>query len=180
MLHFTYTAVGGPGGAEASQVVQLIDLSAYSAAVSAGLLQASASADFNRVAGDAETDTSFALTFFAMEGDPADFSTKFQAGEWIKPISAGSVLSDGDPDTWETASATYLLPTNTDYLALQVRAFENIENDWTGTEFDGHYAVNVTASFDTIPEPNTFAICAVLGLTGAGVGWWRRRRKAKG
>ena len=68
-----------------------------------------------------------------------------------------------------------MLPTNADYLAVRVTASENIFNDNSFPEFDGHYADNVSLQVNNaVPGPCSFAL---LGL-GAGLAGWMRRRKA--
>ena len=40
------------------------------------------------------------------------------------------------------------------------------------------YLDNISAVVEPIPEPSTFAIWSLLGLSCIGVGWWRKRRAA--
>jgi hypothetical protein len=60
------------------------------------------------------------------------------------PGSVGEVVfSDGDAATWESVASHLQLPPTTGFVALRVSASENIFNDSSGTEFDGHYADRV-------------------------------------
>ena len=46
-----------------------------------------------------------------------------------------------------------LIPIGSDYLELNVAARENIFNDTTTAEFDGHYGDNVSLSLTVVSEP---------------------------
>ncbi|MDP6547322.1 MAG: PEP-CTERM sorting domain-containing protein, partial [Phycisphaerae bacterium] len=72
------------------------------------------------------------------------------------------IVSDGGLATWERASVELLLPTGTDYIGIDIYADENIHNDTSGIEFDGHYADAVTVS--VTPEPATLSLLALGGL----------------
>jgi len=162
--------------ATASNVWQLIDMSPYSQLVRAGVARVEASAKFNRVPGDAETDTLFVLDIRAYAGDPTTFPT--QAQDWIATDLARvreSLFSDGNPATWETLTAELFLPVNTDFVAVQIAAGENVVNDAVSPEFDGHYADAVTFRVQAVPEPSTLA--TFLGLGGMGLIAAYRRRK---
>ncbi len=76
-------------------------------------------------------------------------------------ITTGSTAIDGDPLTWETLSATLLLPVGTTQLEVQV-AFIN------GTIPQNGYV-------DAVPEPSTLLL-ATLGLFGLAL--WNRRKRA--
>ena len=54
------------------------------------------------------------------------------------------------PGTWLPLTATIMLPSGTDYVAIEIAAAENIFDDTTGTEFDGYYADGVTVEFSNV------------------------------
>ena len=87
-------------------------------------------------------------------------------------IAGAGVDTDGDPSTWEIASASLLLPIGTDSLAVRLTTSENVFNDGSYPEFDGHYADVVSAEMVIIPEPAT-----LLLLLGGGAVLLRRRQK---
>ena len=68
-------------------------------------------------------------------------------------------MTDGGLQTWEYGSVSLGLPSATDYLAVWVRAVENICDDGEGVEFDGHYADDITLT--VIPEPATLLLLAL-------------------
>jgi hypothetical protein len=161
MLHFIATTSSGPHPSfNASEVFQLIDMNPFSTAISTGLAIASASAHFNRVTGDSQTDTRFAVALYAFAGSPSTFPSDFPVSNFLTSASR-SVFTDGDTATWEIASVDLLLPTNTDYLALRLTASEDIFNDGTAPEFDGHYADKVSLNVNAIPEPSTYLLLVV-------------------
>ena len=54
-------------------------------------------------------------------------------------------------------------------------------NDSTTVYEPGSYRLDgrlTSASFSQVPEPSTFAVWGLLGITVAGGAWWKRRRTA--
>ena len=89
------------------------------------------------------------------------------------------LYSDGDTGTWEEAVVEMLLPADTDFLAVELAANENVHNDLVPPEFDGHYAdvaVVTISSLPTtvIPEPVTLL---AVGLSVVGLGRYVRKRR---
>ncbi len=152
----------------ACQVPQIIDISSYNSLVTAGLAVASASAYFNRVAGDAQTDTEFFLRIWAHEGAPSTYPA--QKGISYLDVVDVSIITDSDLGTWEICQASLALPTNTDFLVIEVIANENVFDDLSGVEFDGHYVDAV--SLTIVPEPTSFLLLSMGALM------FRRKRKA--
>ena len=170
MLQFVYANPSGPSTNDTSDVYQIVDLSSHRSLIATGMATVNVTAWFNRVTGDAETDTSFAIGILAYAGDPSTFPSQAGGGEldWI----FASCLTDADPSIWQDAMASLLLPTTTDFISVHLRASENVVDDISGTEFDGHFADAVT--MEIIPEPATLSLLA-LGLGALAL---RRRRKA--
>ena len=169
MLRFDATGNSADSYLASSQVWQWIDISPYADLICAGRAEAMVSAWFNRVPGDSETDTSLGISLYAFSESMWDFNHYVGNGF--------GVAADGDVSTWEQAEGTWLLPTNTKYLAVELSAYENIKNDGVFPEFDGHYADDVLVSIrDTaIPEPASIVL-SLLGGMGLAVYTYRTRR----
>jgi len=148
-------------GAISSQVVHLVDVSAYADYIAAGEAVATFSACFNRVAGNDETDTAFEVRIEAYSGPTSQHTSKRADKAWLDRV-LGEILTDDDVSTWEWAAAPMVLPTETDYLAVEVVALENIYNDISTNEFDGHYADD--AFLTVTPEPATLFVMLAGGL----------------
>ena len=158
MLRFIY-AEYVPSSSNTSQYWQNIDLSPYSEDVAAGRVRISASAYFNRLHLDAQTDTHFAITVRTYSGTP---SSRSQVG-----YASASILTDTDLATWELAAFdNFAVPVETTFLQLQIAAYENIYNDTSNPEFDGHYADDVSVNLTVIPEPTALAIWGALSAFG--------------
>jgi len=173
MLRFDFTGFGTASGRISDQW-QLIDVTSLSSVIAGGLVTATASAQFNRVAGGSQTDTQFGITLAAINGNPSEFDD-YQPN--LVPFLASthnSVFTDGHASSWETATANLTLPSNTTYLAVDLLAFENIYANSTSPEFDGHYVDNAVVSLTVIPEPSTLLVWSLLAGFGIGYGWYRR------
>lgn len=124
-----------------AELFQLIDLSNEADLIANGSAVVDLSMLCNRVAGDTETDDAFAVVIYAFAGAPSSFPSQWPGQ--ILEASAGTVFTDGDTATWESVATCLQLPLTTGFVALRVSASENIFNDSSGTEFDGHYADEV-------------------------------------
>lgn len=166
MLRFDATGNSVDALLNTSQVYQLVDVSLHSTLISSGSAIANLTAWFNRVDFDSQTDTGFSVSIFALSGDPSGFQAQLVNATYLDRQSGG-LASDADPASWEPAFATMAIPSATDYLAIQLTASENVVNDGTVPEFDGHYADSV--SLEIIPESSTALVSAigVLMLAGA-------------
>ena len=161
MMQFVNVSPAGPASGVGCTVWQLINTNNFSAEISSGDAIAILSARFNRVAGDAETDSDLFLSIVACSGSVSDFPSIINEHSWLAATTATNLYSDGDITTWQLSTEELALPTNTNYIGIAVNAQENICNDTSGVEFDGHYVDAV--SLEIIPEP------ATLFLLGLGV-----------
>jgi hypothetical protein len=139
MLRFHHGNFRSSGSANGAQVCQVVDLSKVKEAVRAGRVRAFASVFYNRVAGNAQTDTSFSVSLIAYAGSPRQHFSLSQRRASVGRVHTG-LDSDANPATWEKLAAGLRLPKNTDFLVIQIQAAENIFNNLKGVEFDGHYA----------------------------------------
>lgn len=169
MLQFNYAGRNNwADGKSSSNVDYLFDVGFYSAEIASGQAVVSASAWFNRVSGDAETDSLFQVRLEAYAGAPANINYGNSLAR-----KDGEIITDAVWSTWELATASLLLPVATDYVRLRISAMENVFNDTTGVEFDGQYADNVYVGIGTlsvVPLPGALLLLGsglgVLGLLG--------------
>lgn len=172
MLHFIYSASGPSAHWAACDVWQLVDMSPFQGAVDTGLAVVSVSAYFNRVLGDSQTDTRFAIHAAAFDGSPSGWLGRFESGDYLAHATT-ELFSDDDLLTWEPLSVNLLLPVGAKFVAVDILASENIFNDAVAPEFHGHYADAVSMAITIIPVPGAL----ILGTIGVGfVGWLRRRK----
>ena len=175
MLHFINARTTGATGLTSSELFQLVELGAFRGLIASGRAVVEATVSYNRVAGDAETDTEFILEVSAYAGTVDLFPSLFPFGHLAQ--ASALLHSDSDPGTWEFLSIDLPLPASTDFVAVRLGAVENVMNDWSDPEFDGHYGDAAFLDVVEIPEPS---VVALLGL-GA-IGRLRRRmsKKARG
>jgi len=143
----------------ACELLQVVDLGPFANLITGGQASASVSARFNRVAGDAETDTAFGISLYAFSGSANTFFDQYESSNWLS-TSTSTILTDADK--WEKATLAMPLPTDTDFVSVTIFAYENVYNDLTGVELDGHYADDVW--LEVIPEPATLSLLALGGL----------------
>jgi hypothetical protein len=124
-----------PGVGSTSDILQYVDLAPL--ADYDGELTALLTASFNRVAGDEQTDTEFALVLAAHQGTPEN--SPGQATSMAHEISY--IITDGNIETWEQQSVELSIPAGADFLQVTLAAIENVFDD-SGylAEFDGHFA----------------------------------------
>ena len=155
-----------------SDVFQLIDVTPFRSTLDAGAA-ISATGVFNRVVGDTQTDTQFNISLLAYAGAPYSFPNQFRSHQALAQTSV-ELESDANIATWERLSAKLSIPKETDFVALRITASENVFNDLSGIEFDGHYADAVELNIGQVPEPLT-----ILGTAAAlGFGFCLRRRSS--
>jgi hypothetical protein len=142
------------------QVQQVVDLSSYKTVIETGSAILKASAYYNRITGDSQTDTRFTLLISVWRGEPDNYDwANWPTSPNLIMIKEAEIYSDNNPITWEVNTLKFTLSQDTDYIAIQLCAIENIYNDSLYPEFDGHYAD--FASVEVIPEPATLLL---LGL----------------
>ncbi len=172
MLRFDNTTRNGASGAVGAEIWQIIDVSSYESMIRSGNGQIDAGAYFNRVnqSFGSAVDTMFSIGVYAYAGSADTFPSQWTHNELGSSQSA--FASDGDLQSWQQASLSFLLPQATDFVVLRLSATENIFNDVSGAEFAGHYVDGV--GFTIIPTPASLLCLAPAGLLALG----RRRRHA--
>jgi len=126
-----------------SQLGQLVDLTPTQGN---GTHTAEFSGWFNRVSGDAQTDTEFRVEMYAMQGNPAN-STNMRVNDTY--LEKRQSTFQAAPNNWQELSTAMLIPNGTDFLLVFAVAVENVFNDASNPEYDGHYGdnfqLNITA-----------------------------------
>lgn len=170
MLQFKGTSHYGAASSTGCCVFQLVDTSSYSSLIASGNAVAKASTFFNRVNTDSQTDTGFYVQIFAFDGLVSTFATRWEANGYSSAIvySTTNFLTDDLSTTWEKVEGELAIPTTTTFLAISINASENIYNDYSYPEFDGHFADS--ASLQIVPEP------ASIIILGSGLIWLSRKR----
>ena len=183
MLKFVTTGYPGPDfpnslgsgkGGITSDIIQLIDLSAFASTIQHGNAQLSASVNVNRVEGDANTDSKFTISLWTFFG-PLNDLTHIDNTPDSKYLTYGELFTDSNPTTWEELTLNISLPSETTFVRLGISAWENVliqHNGSSDPEFDGHYADLVSSSIFSVPETTSFAMFGIAML-----GMARRRRK---
>ncbi len=177
MLQFVATGAGPAHTFNSSEVFQIVDVSGFAAQIAGGDVVAQGNFFANRVAGDDQTDTRFLVHVLAMTGAESAFPFNIADGTGVFRLAEAAVNFDTDADvsTWQEVSVTLPIPVGTTYLGIRVGAVENVVNDTSAPEFDGHFAdkafLGLVSTAD-IPEPTTLALFA-FGLIGMGT--MRRR-----
>ena len=147
MLLFQSTSADAGNDAErgktrASQLSQWIDLTPYKNAIQDGRVQARLSARFNRVAGDAQTDSQFSIHLESFDVEPNEAQHLQTSRQRLaRSRTIHELLSDSNPESWERLEAILAVPANSRYLHVMILAFENVTNNADlAPEFDGHFA----------------------------------------
>ena len=144
-----------PSSAGACEVPQIVDVSQYASLIASGDAVVSASVYLNRVTGDAQTDNQLGISIYAHEGSAGSYPSDRANHLWLLREVA-TIYTDADPGTWQLCELQVALPTNTDYVVIELQGSENIFNDTSYPEFDGHFADAV--SVQIIPEPATLIL----------------------
>lgn len=174
MLRFDSAGRGGASLLSSSDLYRTIDVSHFGRWITNGTLRVTASAWVNRVAGDRQTDTRFGIVLRAFAGRPSQFPRVVSRG--FLDMERSFIQSDADTGTWERVAVELMVPRGTDYISVWVAPQENVYNDTTGIEFDGHFVDDIMVRFTQIPAPGTLVLAGFGGLLVLR----RRRRSTRG
>jgi hypothetical protein len=170
MLKFINTGILG-GGGDSADVGQAIDLTPHAALIAGGAT-VNASAYFNRVPGNAQTDTQFIIALRSFNTN--NVLAAFDGTTASTASASASLISDSNASTWEKLTAQLVLPTDTTFIIMYMFGFENVSPN-SSPELDGHYADLVSASVNsTVPLPAALPMFAA-GLCALGLLVRRRR-----
>ena len=161
MLQFKGTSHVGYAYSNACHIFQVINISDYHCLIAAGQGIAQASMYLNRISGDSQTDTQFNLHLMAFDGTNDTFPSRWESYTYSASIGHNYVTlqTDSSPESWQICSVSLHLPVDTTFVVLAISANEDIYNDYSSTEFDGHFTDN--AFVQIVPEQATMLL---LGL----------------
>lgn len=137
-----------------TQTFQAIDVTSFSGLINSGQAQLTASAWLNTNGGYTGA---FALVNVMYFSGPAWGTMTGNSGN-------GTLTLDANPQTWESASVTSMIPVGTTWLVYQV-AYQNASIG-TNTGFVDNAGLDIVQ----VPAPGALALLGLAGLTG------RRRR----
>lgn len=144
MLRFDATGAGGAGESERAEArYALVIPSPWAEMVDSGLLRAHVSAHVDRIGGP-DVDTQFDVALHAYDAHPDDGGAELATAR-------GTLHSDALVDSWECVRAGLLLPVGSTLLVAEISAREDVRNDASEPELDGHYADDVAVWFSVDP-----------------------------
>ncbi len=165
MMHLIASSAKGPTIAFiGSELVQLVDPTASGVDLSAGNAVAVVTAYYNRVPGDSETDTQFRVDVRTFAGDPYTYNSQVNNSELS--MVQKDLFSDGDVATWQACTAVVPVPPETGFVAVRVAAMEDVVNDATYPEFDGHYVDATSMVIVPMEDCNSNGMPDVLDIAG--------------
>ncbi len=132
-----------PDVTTACEVMQVVDITDYLELIEAGDVVACLSALFNRIQVDHQTDTLMGVVMRNFDGPVSSHGTMMQNEQFFMRGNR-YIMADSDINTWERTTAVMPLHTDTNLISIQISTNENIYNDTSYPEFDGHYADQVT------------------------------------
>lgn len=160
MLRFDATTPGGAAVGTEALVSQEVDLAAWGAEIATGDAIFQATSFFNRVDVGPDTDTDFQVVVEALD-----------AGGAVLASSARLLSSDADPASWEDQIAGLRLPAGTARARVSLVANENVADDASAPELDGHYADNARARMLPLLVVANADMEDPSDLLGDGTGW---------
>ena len=153
MLQFLSTSLDRASGT-GCDIWQSVDLSGEAEAIDQGGIIARVCAYVNRVEGGPTTDSAFILGLFASGGDVGNWVDIAVDGDWFLRTNEVFV-TDSDPTTWERMTFSTVLPVGTRFVSLQLSAKENVRDNMSLPEFDGHFADDVSLDLFQAPVIKT-------------------------
>jgi len=157
MLQFSDDPSDGGGD---SEVWQLVDLRPFKKLLESGTLEARLSTYFNRIhQGTGESSSKFGVTLVAYHGLPANPKSL-----WARRADASLALADkeapvdDDPGTWEKIQVTAKLPTETDFVIVEIRAVGSRTTMAKTPIFPGHFADLVELKLCSPMRRSTIAV----------------------
>jgi hypothetical protein len=147
MFHFqrSDSRDGFPSRAYHGNMYQFIDIRPWHEAISTGAAVVDWSAWFNCIREQVATPSQFEASMWAFSGEPS-----FVRKNWEKNLhqelgySTWRVVADDDPKTWQRVTGSLIVPPETSFLVVELKAIAGNETPVDGVvTFAGHYADDV-------------------------------------
>jgi len=139
MLHFLPPPA--PSSTGDSAVWQIVDLRNNKDVIGRGGMTITLSAYFNRIRSAAHTGKTFSLAMAAYRGEPKDVENLWSRRHELALATAESqVVTDDNPLTWERLEAITALPSETDFVIVEMRAIAPDDQESGTNPFPGHFA----------------------------------------
>ena len=114
---------------------------------------------FNRIAGDAHSAHKFGLTLAAYQGAPTDAKSLWENRRTAAlTVADRELVTDDNPATWEKAAVTAKLPSETDFVIVEIRAIAPRDAVAGTSPFNGHFADLIDLKIHTPMRPSTLTI----------------------
>lgn len=139
----------------ASQQWQIIDLYDIREEVQAGYVSVEASAYFNRIASsqqDSEVQQGISIHAFKGNIDETRKLWPHRSRHRTRCLES-EVRTDNDPATWERVDLTLHVPSQTDFLVIEIRTALEGPKDQEIEQFEGHYADDLSIHLRVGPTP---------------------------
>tara|TARA_R110002096_G_scaffold169222_6_gene340775 strand:- start:1543 stop:3723 length:2181 start_codon:yes stop_codon:yes gene_type:complete len=132
------------GDQRASEVWRIVDLRPFSDRVNTGEVTVKLGSFFNRLSGVGNSQFRLGIGAYRgrIEEAKAFWDRKNELTSERLAATSSVILSDDDPETWEPLEVSMPVPPGTDFLLIDLLAFEN-ETDRDENEFEGHFADDV-------------------------------------
>ena len=141
-----------PSRAHHGNIYQFIDIRPWREAIATGTAVVDWSAWFNCIHEQGSTPSQFEASMWAFAGE-ASFVRK----NWEEKLhqelgySTWRVVADGDPKTWQRVTGSLIVPPETNFLVVELKAIAGNEPAADGVvTFAGHYADDVQLVLRTV------------------------------
>ncbi len=136
---------GFPARAYHGNMYQFIDIKPWRDAIASGTAVVDWSAWFNCISEPAGTPSQFEASMWAFAGDPSCVRRNWEEKLHQElGYSTWRVVADQDPNTWQRVTGSLIVPPDTDFLVVEIKAIAGNETPANGVvAFSGHYADDV-------------------------------------
>ena len=145
---------GLPSRARHGNMYQLIDIRPWRDAIACGKAVVDWSAGFNCIREEGGVPSQFEASMWAFSGPPSVVRRNWEEKLHLElGYSTWRAVADGDPGTWQRVNGRLIVPPETDFLVIEIKAIAGNEGSVDGpVSFGGHYADDVRLVLRTDPR----------------------------